>query len=112
MRYLLLIVFVLSLGACKNPKIETLEAEKAGLILLYEKEVEKSTRLAREAIDLTQQANEAAASATVARAEAELALEDAKAAQAAAQESARLARIAQAEAELQKEAYLKCKSGK
>lgn len=109
MRYLLLIVFVAILGACQNPKIETLEskirtleAEKAGLVLLYEKEVDKTVLLAN-------QANSAAAEATEARANAELALEDAMVAQATAQESARLALIAQAEAELQREAFLKCK---
>ncbi len=44
MRYLLIFIFILVLGSCKDPKVETLEAEKAGLILLYQKEADKNTK--------------------------------------------------------------------
>ena len=91
MRYLLLIVFVAILGACQNPKIETLEskirtleAEKAGLVLLYEKEVKKRT-------DAIRTAREAQAEAILAKEAAEIAMQE--------------ARLRQAELE-------KCKEGK
>ena len=84
MRYLLLIVFVLILGACQNSRVDTLEAENEGLVLLYEKEVKKCT-------DAIRTAREAQAEAILAKEAAEIAMQE--------------ARLRQAELE-------KCKEGK
>ena len=79
MKYLLIFVFMLSLMACQNPKVETLEAEKAALVKLWEEEVVKT----EDAMNL---AREAADDATEAQARTILALEDAELAMAKLQE--------------------------
>ena len=51
MKYLLVIVFMLSLEACQNPQVETLEAEKAGLVKLWEEEVTKTAEADQHAVE-------------------------------------------------------------
>ena len=97
MKYLFVVFLTAGIISCQSPSEELIKENEA---------------LRVQAMEFRQMAENAAASATQARAEAVIALEDARIAQATAQEMARLAQLAQAESERQKAAFEKCKSGK